>query len=155
MSAEETGSLARVEELTEAECRALLATKRVGRVAHNDPEGPVVVPVNYVFEDGMVLFRISPYSALADKLGDGAASFQVDHVDEDARTGWSVLVRGHAVTGEGLGAARGGHPSDTLGRGPPQPPCPAEPPSPQRRSARRAVRPRRGGSERDPLTRSG
>jgi len=101
MSAEETGSLARVEELAEAECRALLATKRVGRVAHNDPEGPVVVPVNYVFEDGMVLFRISPYSLLADKLGDGAASFQVDHVDEDARTGWSVLVRGHAARAKG------------------------------------------------------
>jgi len=97
MSTEENGSLARVEELAESECLELLATKRVGRVAHNDPEGPVVVPVNFVLQDGMVLFRIAPFSTLADRLRDGAASFQVDHVDEDARTGWSVLVRGHAT----------------------------------------------------------
>jgi uncharacterized protein len=101
MSTEESGSLARVEELTGAECLELLGTKQVGRVAHNDPEGPVVVPVNYVIEDGMVLFRISPYSQLADRLRDGAASFQVDHVDEDAHTGWSVLVRGHAARAKG------------------------------------------------------
>lgn len=101
MSTEEGESLARVEELAEEECWKLLGTKRVGRVAHNDPEGPVVVPVNYVFHDGVVLFRVSPYSRLADRLRDGAASFQVDHVDEDARTGWSVLVRGHAARAKG------------------------------------------------------
>ena len=101
MSTEEGESLARVEELAEEECWELLGTKRVGRVAHNDPEGPVVVPVNYVFHDGFVLFRISPYSRLADRLRDGAASFQVDHVDEEARTGWSVLVRGHAARAKG------------------------------------------------------
>ncbi len=97
MSTEHNESLARVEELVEAECLELLGTKRVGRVAHNDPEGPVVVPVNFVLQDGMVLFRIAPFSTLADRLRDGPASFQVDHVDEDARTGWSVLVRGHAA----------------------------------------------------------
>ena len=97
MGTEESGALARVEDLAEDECLELLGTKRVGRVAHNDPEGPVVVPVNYVLHDGMVLFRIAPFSRLADRLRDGAASFQVDHVDEDARTGWSVLVRGHAA----------------------------------------------------------
>ena len=97
MSTEGNGSLARVEELAESECLELLGTKRVGRVAHNDPEGPVVVPVNFVLQDGTVLFRIAPFSTLADRLRDGAASFQVDHVDEDARTGWSVLIRGHAT----------------------------------------------------------
>ena len=97
MSDEKNDVPARVEELAEDECRALLGTKRVGRVAHNDADGPVVVPVNYVFHGGMVLFRIAPFSRLADRLRDGAASFQVDDVDEDARTGWSVLVRGHAA----------------------------------------------------------
>ena len=96
MSTEQNESPARVEDLAEGECMELLGTKRVGRVAHNDPDGPVVVPVNYVLHDGMVLFRIAPFSRLADRLRDGAASFQVDHVEEEARTGWSVLVRGHA-----------------------------------------------------------
>lgn len=97
MSAEESQQPARVEELTERECLELLATKPVGRVAHNDPEGPVVMPVNYVLQDGMVLFRLAPHSRLADRLRDGAASFQVDHLDEETRTGWSVLVQGHAA----------------------------------------------------------
>ncbi len=96
MSSEQEVSLARVEELGEAECLELLGSRRVGRVAYNDPDGPVVVPVNYVLHEGMVLFRIPPYSRLADRLRDGAASFQVDHIDDETRTGWSVLVRGHA-----------------------------------------------------------
>ena len=98
MSTEESGQLARVEELAEGECMELLGTKEVGRVAYNDPDGPVVMPVNYVLQDGMVLFRVAPYSRLADRLRDGgAASFQVDQVDEEGHTGWSVLVRGHAA----------------------------------------------------------
>ena len=97
MSNEESETLARVEDLAEGECLELLGTKQVGRVAYNDPDGPVMLPVNYVVQDGMVLFRVAPYSQLADRLRDGAASFQVDQVDEEARTGWSVLVRGHAT----------------------------------------------------------
>ena len=97
MSNEQSWAPARVEELAERECLELLGTTQVGRVAYNDPDGPVVMPVNYVVQDGMVLFRIAPYSRLADRLRDGAASFQVDHVDDVARTGWSVLVQGHAA----------------------------------------------------------
>jgi uncharacterized protein len=97
MSTEESGALSRVEDLDETECLELLGTRQVGRVAYNDTDGPVVMPVNYVLQDGMVLFRVAPYSRLADRLRDSAASFQVDHVDEEARTGWSVLVRGHAA----------------------------------------------------------
>ena len=97
MSTEEGGPAARVEELSEDECWELLGGRNVGRVAYSDPDGPVVIPVNYVLFEGTVMFRIAPYSRLADRLRDGAASFQVDQVDEEARTGWSVLVRGHAA----------------------------------------------------------
>lgn len=103
MTTDDSGARARVQELTEAECLELLGTHQVGRVAHNDPDGPVVIPVNYVLQDGMVLFRIQPYSRLADHLRDGPASFQVDRVDEEARAGWSVLVRGHAARAEAWG----------------------------------------------------
>jgi len=100
MSGDEAETLARVEELEEAQCLELLGTRNVGRVAYSDPEGPVVIPVNYVLHEGMVLFRVQPRSRLADRLRDGAASFQVDHVDDATRTGWSVLVRGHAAHAE-------------------------------------------------------
>lgn len=93
----ESGAPAKVEELGEDACLELLGTKEVGRVAYNDPEGPVVMPVNYVLQDDTVLFRIAPHSRLADRLRDGAASFEVDHIDDATRTGWSVLVQGHAA----------------------------------------------------------
>jgi uncharacterized protein len=101
LSTEESAQKARVEELAEAECLQLLDSRQVGRVAYNDAEGPVVMPVNYTVADGMILFRVAPYSQLADRLRDGPASFQVDHVDEEARAGWSVLVRGHAARAKG------------------------------------------------------
>jgi uncharacterized protein len=97
MSTEESGPLARVDQLSKDECLQLLGKKQVGRVAYNDTDGPVVMPVNFAVQDDMVLFRVAPYSQLADRLRDGPASFQVDEVDEEARTGWSVLVRGHAA----------------------------------------------------------
>lgn len=83
-------------ELTQDECRELLEDHHVGRVAWCEQGGPVVLPVNYRVVDGDVLFRTSPHSELARQFTTGPASFQVDEFDEDARSGWSVLVRGRA-----------------------------------------------------------
>lgn len=83
-------------DLSRAECLELLTVTEVGRVAYCDEDGPVVLPVNYVFVDGVVLFRVSPYSLLARRLRWGAASFEIDDIDPFNETGWSVLVRGDA-----------------------------------------------------------
>ena len=83
-------------ELSTAECLEELAAHRVGRVAHCDPDGPVLLPVNYVMDGESVLLRVSPRSALASRLRSGPVSFQVDEFDEFTQTGWSVLLRGHA-----------------------------------------------------------
>ena len=83
-------------ELTEQECRELLQDQKVGRVAWSDPDGPVVLPVNYRFVDGRVFFRTSPHSELARHFSPGRAAFQIDYVDEFLQSGWSVLVRGRA-----------------------------------------------------------
>ena len=81
--------------LSEAECMQLLAGSNFGRFAYNDNDGPVVIPVNYTVTSGTLLIATSPYSELAQHAHSvSAAAFQVDTIDVEQHTGWSVLVRG-------------------------------------------------------------
>jgi nitroimidazol reductase NimA-like FMN-containing flavoprotein (pyridoxamine 5'-phosphate oxidase superfamily) len=82
--------------LSLAECLDLMAGTSVGRVAWCDEDGPVVVPVNFVLDNGSVVFRTSAHSTMAQRLRHGPASFQVDEYDDYTQSGWSVLVRGQA-----------------------------------------------------------
>lgn len=83
-----------VVELDVDECLELLATTTVGRVAINDDKGPLVLPVNHVVDTGTVVFRTTFGTKLVGAEQRVVGSYQVDHVDPDAQTGWSVLVRG-------------------------------------------------------------
>jgi nitroimidazol reductase NimA-like FMN-containing flavoprotein (pyridoxamine 5'-phosphate oxidase superfamily) len=87
-------------DLSESECLQLLASRSLGRLAYLDDDGPVVLPVNYVVHDGTVLFRTSPHSAVGRIVPTQTAGFEVDDIDEDTRSGWSVLVRGPATVVE-------------------------------------------------------
>ncbi|MFF4507346.1 helix-turn-helix domain-containing protein [Streptomyces sp. NPDC001401] len=84
-------------ELSVPECRALLSTHGVGRIAVPTASGPVVVPVNYSVVDGAIVFRTEPGSTPAQASGCQVA-FEVDRIDDAFSRGWSVLVRGHART---------------------------------------------------------
>ncbi|MBL3668878.1 DUF1918 domain-containing protein [Streptomyces sp. M2CJ-2] len=77
------------------DCRALLSTHGVGRIAVTTPEGPAVVPVNYEVVDDAIAFRTAPDSVPAAAVGSDVA-FEVDHVDEAMSRGWSVLAVGPA-----------------------------------------------------------
>ncbi|WP_254406995.1 pyridoxamine 5'-phosphate oxidase family protein [Streptomyces sp. GMY02] len=93
--------------LSEEDCRALLSTHGVGRVAVNTRNGPAVVPVNYVVaEDGSLAYRTAPGTAAA-AAADQEVVFEVDHVDDAVRQGWSVNVVGTARAVTGDAAARG------------------------------------------------
>ncbi|MFF5497782.1 helix-turn-helix domain-containing protein [Streptomyces aquilus] len=87
----------RLTELSEQECRRLLSTHGVGRVAVPTGTGaaPVVVPVNYSVVDGALVFRTRQDSVPAQGL-DQEVAFEVDRVDDALSQGWSVLVRGRA-----------------------------------------------------------
>ena len=84
----------RLRSLTEAECLELLNEGTVGRVAWNEPEGPIVIPVNYAMDGTAVSFRTAIDTKLARQLHLGFASFQIDEHDDFTQSGWSVLVRG-------------------------------------------------------------
>lgn len=82
------------EALSPEECRNLLATARVGRVAWLTDAGINVLPVNFHLTDGRIVFHTSATSALSRLQQPTAVSFQTDDIDLDAAIGWSVLVRG-------------------------------------------------------------
>jgi nitroimidazol reductase NimA-like FMN-containing flavoprotein (pyridoxamine 5'-phosphate oxidase superfamily) len=86
-----------LEELEREDCLKLVASMSVGRiaVAADDDRGPIVVPVNYVLDGEIVVFRSGPGAKLH-ALRDTPVSFQVDLIDPSHRTGWSVLIRGPA-----------------------------------------------------------
>ena len=84
----------RLRSLTEAECLELLNEGEIGRVAWNEPEGPIVIPVNYAMVGSSVTFRTAIDTKLARQLHLGFASFQIDEHDDFTQSGWSVLVRG-------------------------------------------------------------
>jgi transcriptional regulator with XRE-family HTH domain len=86
---------ARLTELTTQECRTLLSTHGVGRIAVPTLTGPVIVPVNYSVVDGAIFFRTEPGSTPSLAAGCQVA-FEADRVDDAFSQGWSVLVRGHA-----------------------------------------------------------
>ncbi|MFJ5969625.1 pyridoxamine 5'-phosphate oxidase family protein [Streptomyces sp. NPDC093060] len=83
-------------DLSPDECRALLSTHGIGRVAVSTSDGhPAVVPVNYDVVDEAIVFRTAPDSVAAAAVGTEVA-FEVDHVDEALSQGWSVLAVGPA-----------------------------------------------------------
>ncbi len=90
----------RFEEIPAEECRELLARQAVGRVAVIADGRPLIFPVNYRFENGSVVFRTDPGTKLASAPLRPVA-FEIDEVDLNRGTGWSVLVQGHAweITG--------------------------------------------------------
>jgi nitroimidazol reductase NimA-like FMN-containing flavoprotein (pyridoxamine 5'-phosphate oxidase superfamily) len=83
-----------VNELTDVECRDLLTTREVGRVAVCTPRGPQIFPVNYTVDGSSLVFRTAPYGVLGKHAWNGRIAFEVDHVDTDSKSGWSVLATG-------------------------------------------------------------
>ncbi|QIX26725.1 pyridoxamine 5'-phosphate oxidase family protein [Nocardioides sp. JQ2195] len=83
-------------ELSPEKCRELLAAGVVGRVAVCAPDGPHIVPVNYVLIDDSIIFRTEPYTLLGRLADDARLGFEVDNLDHERHRGWSVLAIGPA-----------------------------------------------------------
>jgi nitroimidazol reductase NimA-like FMN-containing flavoprotein (pyridoxamine 5'-phosphate oxidase superfamily) len=86
-----------IRELDVETCMSLLEEHHFGRVAFDDGSGPMILPVNYVFHRGEVVFRSDIGSKTVAAESWAPAAFEIDHVDEANRVGWSVLLRGRLV----------------------------------------------------------
>lgn len=80
------------------ECLRLLAMHMygVGRLAVLDGVHPVIIPVNYAMDEDRVVFRTAPGTKLDAAMRGAPVCFELDEVDPEHHTGWSVVVKGHA-----------------------------------------------------------
>lgn len=91
-----------IEELDETESLRLISQGVIGRIAYQSRFGPAVLPVNYKWYEGAVVFRTVRHSALDEDLqtgivgGEYMVAFEIDDFDVTARQGWSVLIQGPA-----------------------------------------------------------
>ncbi len=83
-------------ELTMAECEGLLLRTPVGRIGFSLGGEQCILPINYRFLDGHIVFRTTTGRKLHAVAGGEKVAFEVDRWDRETRTGWSVLVIGPA-----------------------------------------------------------
>ena len=85
-----------LEQLTDAEAMSCLRKGRLGRLALVDHDGkPLIFPVNYFFDEGIIAFRTGPGTKL-DLAPGSHVAFEIDGWNEDAGEGWSVIAKGIA-----------------------------------------------------------
>ena len=83
------------EELERSECLELLANGNYGRLGVMVDGYPVVLPMQYALDGERVVLRTNPGSKFS-QAPLANVSFEIDHVDLERETGWSVLVQGVA-----------------------------------------------------------
>jgi nitroimidazol reductase NimA-like FMN-containing flavoprotein (pyridoxamine 5'-phosphate oxidase superfamily) len=83
--------------LSERQCRELLQSSNLARVAWQTAEGPQILPVTYVCYGDSLLFRTSPYGPLSELIQPTDVALEVDELDQQRRSGWSVVVQGRAA----------------------------------------------------------
>lgn len=85
----------RLESLDPHDCQALLASHSVGRVAFTEHALPAIRPVNYTVHGNRILLR-TERDGLAARLDGQVVAFEIDDVDVETESGWSVVVTGTA-----------------------------------------------------------
>ncbi len=88
--------------LSPEECRQLLRGHRMGRVSWASAAGIQVLPVSYAVSDDRIVLRTATGSMLAGLVEPQQVGFEIDDLDAETQTGWSVLVQGTSGPGEHL-----------------------------------------------------
>ena len=84
-----------IEVLSEHQCRELLASRDLGRIAFAISEQPEIFPINYAVDGSIVVFRTASGTKLQNAIKSRVA-FEVDDWDPEGRVGWSVVLKGVA-----------------------------------------------------------
>ena len=86
-----------IDPLSPAECHRLLGTHTLGRVGITSGGLPVILPVHYVYHDGVIVFRTGTGTKLRAAVNGDVLAFEVDAYDAQSGRGWSVMVLGRAT----------------------------------------------------------
>jgi nitroimidazol reductase NimA-like FMN-containing flavoprotein (pyridoxamine 5'-phosphate oxidase superfamily) len=82
--------------LARDECRRLLSSTNIGRLAFCTDAGPRIMPMNYTLVSEAVVLRTSIDSETSHQLFDHPIAFEVDQVDDSFRRDGALLVVGKA-----------------------------------------------------------
>ncbi|MGW0005432.1 pyridoxamine 5'-phosphate oxidase family protein [Nocardia grenadensis] len=82
-------------ELTEADCWTRLRSLPVGRIGYLEQGVPVIRPINFSVLDRTIVIWTVPGGSGTTVAGQTVA-FEVDQVDTQSRSGWTVLTTGIA-----------------------------------------------------------
>jgi nitroimidazol reductase NimA-like FMN-containing flavoprotein (pyridoxamine 5'-phosphate oxidase superfamily) len=81
--------------LSEQQCRELLASRDLGRIAFPVGDEIEIFPVNYATDGTIVVFRTGTGTKLTGSTASRVA-FEVDDWDAAKKVGWSVVLKGVA-----------------------------------------------------------
>jgi uncharacterized protein len=84
-----------LEILSEQQCRELLSSRDLGRIAFPLGEDTEIFPVNYSTDGTIVVFRTGTGTKL-DQSTVTRVAFEVDEWDAASEVGWSVVLKGVA-----------------------------------------------------------
>lgn len=85
-----------IDDIDRAECLRLLRKGVLGRIVYTVNALPAIQPVNYVVDGESIVIRTASASKLAMAGRREIVAFEVDDIDDDIGTGWSVVVTGQA-----------------------------------------------------------
>jgi nitroimidazol reductase NimA-like FMN-containing flavoprotein (pyridoxamine 5'-phosphate oxidase superfamily) len=89
-----------VEQLPPHECWAAMRTVNLGRLGFSVDEEQEIFPLNYVIDQGTIVFRTSSSSRIGLCLDGRGVAFEADGLIDGMA--WSVVVKGHAKAIKGL-----------------------------------------------------
>jgi uncharacterized protein len=84
-----------LEILSEHQCRELLSSRDLGRIAFPVGDETEIFPVNYATDGTIVVFRTGTGTKLTQSTASRVA-FEVDEWDAAKKVGWSVVLKGVA-----------------------------------------------------------
>jgi nitroimidazol reductase NimA-like FMN-containing flavoprotein (pyridoxamine 5'-phosphate oxidase superfamily) len=84
-------------ELSSSDCRRLLATRTLGRVGLTSGALPVILPVEYCYEEDVITFSTAHDEKLRAAADGHVLAFEVDAYDAESASRWSVHVLGRAT----------------------------------------------------------
>jgi uncharacterized protein len=82
------------EALGREQCLDLLESNHLGRVAWQAADLPQILPVTYAMHQGSVYFRTTPDGILSELAQPTRVALEVDELDQQTRSGWSIVLHG-------------------------------------------------------------
>ena len=82
------------------------ASSTFGRIGVTAAALPVILPINYRYVDGRIVFRTAARGQPEAAACGSVVAFKVDGIDPLTHSGWSVIVTGVTFAGDRCGPAR-------------------------------------------------